>query len=194
MSSRGGHALRLAVVDRLELGELVGIGLDAGRRACASCRSRSIGGRPRPAAVVERGARGGDGAVDVGVGGVDEAADLAPGRGIDRPAIVLSPLDVDPFAVDEQRGVRGPAIRLPQPNTAAGGSAIRSSVSRKRSCHDPLNVFCSGVVSRVWLPGRRAPVRSNLAGSARPPRPAHRNPSSSRRSARSRRQRRAGPR
>ena len=43
---RGGHGLRLAVVDRLELGEFVGMRLDQVRRACGSCsRARSAAGR-----------------------------------------------------------------------------------------------------------------------------------------------------
>jgi hypothetical protein len=79
----------LAVVDRFELGELVGIGLDQigelhqdafapGRRDAA------------PAAVVEGGARGGDCAVDVLIGSVGDTRDLAPGRRIvdrDRPVV-----------------------------------------------------------------------------------------------------------
>ena len=82
---RGGDALGLAVVDRLELGELVGMRFEQIGELVDHhlARDRRQAG---PAAVVEGGAGGGDGAVDVRVGGVDEAADLAPGRGIDRPA------------------------------------------------------------------------------------------------------------
>ena len=57
--------------------------LDAGRRASSDHPLALVRRQAAPAAVVERGPRRGDRAVDVGVGGVDELArSRLPGRGI----------------------------------------------------------------------------------------------------------------
>ena len=91
---------RLAVVDRFELGELGDVRLDQVGELLDEALAL-IGRQARPAAIVEGAAGGGDGAVDVGVGRVDDPGDLLAGRGIehrDRRAMRR----IDPFAVDEQ--------------------------------------------------------------------------------------------
>jgi hypothetical protein len=88
---RAGHALGLAHVDRLELGQLVGMRVDqVGDRVhgLLAHDRRQVA----PAAVVERGARGGDGTVDVLVGRLDEARDHLARGGI---------LDIDRRAAAE---------------------------------------------------------------------------------------------
>ncbi len=69
-----GHALGLADVDRFEFGQLVGVGLDQVGDLVHDLLARDRR-HVAPAAVVERGARGGDGAVDVLVGRFDEPGD-----------------------------------------------------------------------------------------------------------------------
>jgi len=92
----------LAVVDRLQLAELVLVGFDEVGEAVEQAFAGQCG-QPRPAAVVERDAGRGDRAIDVGVRGVDHAGDLAAGGGVvdgDRLAVARR----GPGAVDEQRG------------------------------------------------------------------------------------------
>ena len=81
------HALgeldRLAVVERLELGQLVGVRLEGvGER---QHRARALGGGDAaPAAVLERLAGGADGAVDVLGAGVRHLGDRPAGGGVER--------------------------------------------------------------------------------------------------------------
>ena len=92
---------RLAVVERLHLGELVGVGLDAARRG-GRIRAALGRGHLAPRRVVgERGARGLDRAVDVLRAALGDRGDrLAVGRvdGLERRAVGGG----YPLAVDEQ--------------------------------------------------------------------------------------------
>jgi hypothetical protein len=71
----------LAVVDRLQFAQLALVGFDEVGEAVKEAFALH-GGQSGPAAVVERDAGGGDGAVYVGVRRVDHAADLAAGGGV----------------------------------------------------------------------------------------------------------------
>ncbi len=101
----GGHALGLAVVDGLQLGELVGMGGEQIGELVHDGFAHD-GRQVGPAAVVERAARGGDGAIDIGIGRVDEAAHHLARAGIDHIEGRAAGR-VDPAAIDEELGLAG---------------------------------------------------------------------------------------
>ncbi len=95
---RTGHALGLADVDRLEFGQLVGVFLDQAGQAMDDPLARHRR-HVAPAAVVEGGAGGGNGTVDILVGRFDEPRDdLARGRVFDIDRFPAR--GIDPFAID----------------------------------------------------------------------------------------------
>ena len=94
------HELRLAVVEALELRELVCVFLDQIRETPEQRFAR--GGQHRgPRAGLERGARGGYGPVDIRGVRVGDGRDLGAGRGVDHRD-AHARLRVDPLAADQK--------------------------------------------------------------------------------------------
>ncbi len=73
----GRHAHRLAIVDGLELSELGDVRFDQIRKFVDDPLPL-VGRQVRPAAVIERGPGGGDGAVNIAIGSVRDARDGPP--------------------------------------------------------------------------------------------------------------------
>jgi hypothetical protein len=103
-----GHALGLAVVDRLELRELVGMCFDQVGEAIHDPLALNRR-QARPAAVVERRAGRGDSTVDVLFGRINDARDLLAARRIlDPDRRVMRRFH--PLVIDEKRRLAGQGL------------------------------------------------------------------------------------
>ena len=116
---------RLAVVERLELGELVAVGLDQLRERVhepGALRRRDLAQR-----ALERRAGGGDGAVDVLGPGLGDLADRLAGGRVDglegAPVGGLGPLAAD------QQAVRRPVDELAR-GVGEGCAAVAVAIAR----------------------------------------------------------------
>ena len=147
-----GHLLRLAVVDALELRELVGVLVDEiGEPPDQRLALRRQHRRPR--AALERLARGGDGFVDVGAARVGDRRDFVARRGIDDGNAIVR----GRTAPTRRRSAASPAAaeRLRRRPTALAGQQSRDS------CNSPISVVMSANRSftecrtRLAVPARR---------------------------------------
>ncbi len=158
-----GGGERLAVVERLDLGELVAVCLDQlGERVD---HPGALGGRELSHRPVERGAGGLGGAADVVGAGVGDLADRLAGRRVDRleGAAVGG---VDPLAADQQ-----PVRRIDE---LAGGVGQRVGCGGRHAADRNGAFDARSSAAGGWSP-RRAAVRPT-SRRRRPMRPLRRRP------------------